>query len=403
MNKERTELGDIDLDLCPSKRPMIIQKIKEERGKNFAAEIDDLSRKNLGCTLIATFSTESTKSTILTACRGYRSEDYPEGIDNDVAQYLSSLIPQERGFLWTLDEVIHGNPEKDRKPVTTFINEVSQYPGLLEIMKGIEGLISSRGSHASGVILFDEDPYEFGCFMKTPRGDVITQYDLHMAEAAGMTKYDFLLTDVQDKITQCIKFLQEHGEIESDLSLREVYNKYFHPDMLDIEDKEVWKNIQQGNILNIFQFDSDVGSQAAKKIKPGTMMELADANGLMRLMTSEKGAETPMEKYIRFKNNIDLWYDEMNKAGLTKQEMQVLEPYFKSSYGVPPSQEQLMKMLMDENICGFSLADANAARKIVGKKLMSKIPELKEKVLKQAKNKNLGEYVWKCGIGPQMG
>ena len=403
LNKERTELGDIDLDLCPSKRPMIIQKIKEERGKKFAADIDDLSRKNLGCTLIATFSTESTKSTILTACRGYRSEDYPEGIDVDVAQYLSSLIPQERGFLWTLDEVLYGDPEKDRKPVTTFINEVAQYPGLLDIMKGVEGLVSSRGSHASGVILFDEDPYEFGCFMKTPSGDVITQYDLHMAEAAGMTKYDFLLTDVQDKITQCIKFLQEAGEIESDLTLRQVYDKYLHPDVLDIENKEVWKNIQKGNILNIFQFDSDVGSQAAKKIKPGSMLELSDANGLMRLMTAEKGAETPMEKYIRFKNDINLWYQEMKWAGLTEAEMKTLEPYFKPSYGVPPSQEQLMKMLMDNAICHFTLAEANAARKIVGKKQMSKIPELKEKVLDQAASSNLGQYVWKCGIGPQMG
>ena len=80
-----------------------------------------------------------------------------------------------------------------------------------------------------------------------------------------------------------------------------------------------------------------------------------------------------------------------------------VEPYFKDSYGVPPSQEQLMRMLMDENICHFSLADANAARKVVGKKQMSKIPALKEKVLSQASSPALGQYIWKCGIGPQMG
>lgn len=34
---------------------------------------------------------------------------------------------------------------------------------------------------------------------------------------------------------------------------------------------------------------------------------------------------------------------------------------------------------------------------------MSKIPELKEKVLTQAKRNVLGEYVWKYGVGPQMG
>ena len=132
-------------------------------------------------------------------------------------------------------------------------------------------------------------------------------------------------------------------------------------------------------------------------------MEMADANGLMRLMTAEKGQESPMEKYIRFKNDISLWYKEMREYGLTQNEQKVLEPYFKNSYGVPPSQEQLMRMLMDENICGFTLAEANAARKVVGKKQMSKIPELKNKVLKQAKSPCLGHYVWACGIGPQMG
>lgn len=83
MNDERVELGDIDLDLAPSKIQKIFSEIRKERGE-------------LGLVQVCTFGTEGTKSAILTACRGYRSEDYPEGIDVDEAQYLSSLIPQER-------------------------------------------------------------------------------------------------------------------------------------------------------------------------------------------------------------------------------------------------------------------------------------------------------------------
>ena len=403
MNDERVELGDIDIDICPSKKGAIVKEIKKERGGRFNPEIDELSRENLGCTLIATYGTEGTKSAILTACRGYRHLEYPDGIDNDEAQYIASLIPSERGFLWTIDDVVNGNLEKGRKPVDLFIKEVNQFPGLLDIIKGIDGLVNKRSSHASGVILFDEDPYEFGCFMRTPKGEVITQYDLHDCEAAGLTKYDFLVTEVQDKLAQAIKFLQEDGEIEKDLSLREVYNKYFHPNVLPLDDQRVWDAIQNGDVINVFQFDSQIGSQAAKKIKPQTILELSDANGLMRLMTAEQGAETPMEKYIRFKSNIKLWYNEMDRYGLSKEEQSALEPYFLKSYGVPPSQEQLMTMLMDENICNFSLAEANAARKIVGKKQMNKIPQLREDVLTKAKSRNLGQYVWDCGVGPQMG
>lgn len=403
LNPERAELGDIDLDLCPSKRPLILQRIKEERGKNFKTEIDNLSRKNLGCTLIATFGTETSKSAVLSACRGYRSEEYPDGIDNDIGQYMSSLIPSERGFVWSLHDVMYGNSDKDRKPVTLFINEVNQYPGLIDIMFGIEGMINKRSSHASGVILFDEDPYEFCCFMKTPKGEIITQWDLHECEWTGLTKYDFLVTEVQDKIAVAINLLQKYGEIEKDLTLKEVYNKYFHPSILPIEDKNIWKKIQNVEVLDLFQFDSAIGRQGAKKVQPKSMIELADANGLIRLMPSDKGAETPLDKYVRHKNNIKLWYDEMTQEGLTKQEQQILEPYFLSSYGVPPSQEQMMQMLMDKNICNFSLKEANEARKIVAKKVMTKIPELHQKVLDRANRKEFGEYVWKYGLGPQMG
>ena len=58
---------------------------------------------------------------------------------------------------------------------------------------------------------------------------------------------------------------------------------------------------------------------------------------------------------------------------------------------------------MDKNICNFSLKEANAARKIVGKKQMAKIPELHQKILDTASSPYLGKYIWKCGVGPQMG
>lgn len=384
-------LKDIDLDLAPSKIQKIFSAIRVERDSD------------LGLVQVCTFGTEGTKSAILTACRGYRSEEYPEGIDVDMAQYMSSLIPQERGFLWPIEDVINGNPEKGRKPVKAFINTVSQYPGLLDIITSIQGIVNKRSSHASGVILFDEDIYDTAAVMRTPKGALITQWDLHDQEAAGSVKYDFLLTSVQDIIIQTIELLQEDGVIEKDLSLREIYDKYLHPSVLPRDDQRMWDALANGDVLGCFQFDSSVGGQAAKKIKPQNPMEMAAANGLMRLMTSEPGAETPMDKYVRFKNDISLWYQEMNSYGLTKQEQRVLEPYFLPDYGVPPSQEAMMKMLMDKDICGFTLAEANGARKIVGKKLMNKIPELKKQVLDKAQSKALGEYVWKCGIGTQMG
>lgn len=352
---------------------------------------------------VCTFGTEGTKQAILTACRGYRSEEYPDGIDVDDAQYISSLVPSERGFLWSLKELIYGDPDKGRKPQQQFINAVNQYPGLLDIMYGIEGMVCRRGIHASGVILFDENIYDEAAVMRAPNGNLTTQWDLHDQESAGSVKYDFLLTAVQDIIIKTIDLLQADEVIDPKLSLREVYDKYLHPNVLPQNDDRMWSALANNSVIGCFQFDGAVGQQAAKKIKPHTPLEMADANGLMRLMASEQGAEMPLDKYVRYKNDISLWYKEMDRNGLTKEEQRTIEPYFKSSYGVPPSQEQLMRMLMDENICHFTLAEANTARKIVGKKQMSKIPALRQKVLEQAKSPALGKYIWQYGTGPQMG
>lgn len=195
--------------------------------------------------------------------------------------------------------------------------------------------------------------------------------------------------------------LQQDNQIEQNLPLRELYDKYLHPDILPLQDKEVWKRIQHGDVLDLFQLDSDVGRQAAKKIAPDGIFELSLANGLMRLAAAEKGAETPMEKYLRFKKEPGLWYDEMRRYGLTRDEVEAVRPYFEPSCGVPIDQECLMKMLMDSKICNFTLAEANTARKIISKKQTKRVNELKVQVQTRAKSANLGRYIWDCGIKPQ--
>lgn len=120
-------------------------------------------------------------------------------------------------------------------------------------------------------------------------------------------------------------------------------------------------------------------------------------------MTAEKGEETPMDKYIRFKKNPQDWIAEMKKEGLTSSEMEVFKKHIGDTYGVGISQEQLMRALMDPEICNFSLKDANGARKIIGKKQMSQIPILKDQIMTSAKSESVGKYVWRAIVSPQLG
>lgn len=388
LNKERAELPDIDIDLAPSKRPSIFRAIRRERGE-------------LGLVQVATFGTEGTKSAVLTACRGYRSEDCPEGIDVDIAQYMSSLIPQERGFLWSINEVVYGNKEKDRKPVTAFIREVNKYPGLLDIIMNIEGLVNKRGIHASGAILYGDDPFQTASFMKAPNGELITCYDLHNAEAAGDTKYDFLVTEISDKIIQCFDLLVADEEVECNLTLRELYNKYIHPEVIDTAEQGIWDHLTAGDVMDIFQFSTGVGLAIAKKLKCQNPMEMTAANAMMRLM-SEKGKESQQDRYVRIqKQGLDVFDKEMEKAGFTYEQREIMHKYSDQYWGCCAIQEQMMELLM--NVADFSLSEANTARKIVAKKQMDKIPDLKRQVFSRFNNDRVADYFWENVVAPQLG
>lgn len=389
-NKERIELGDIDIDICPSKREEIFASIREEVGQ-------------LGCVQVCTYGTETTRSAISTACRGYRSKDFPNGIDNDVAQYMTSLAPSERGFVWPVHDLVYGNEEKDRKPVKNFLVEVKKYPGLLEIIEKIEGLINHRGIHASGVNFYMNDPFDSACFMKATSGAIVTQFSLHDAEYCGDVKFDFLVTEIQDVIVQCLNMLSEYNEVDQNLSLRQLYDKYLHPDVLPIEDSKIWDTLAEGKVLKLFQFDSQVGSQTVKLLRPRSPREMANCNSVMRLMAAEKGGETPTERYKRMKDNMSQWYDEMRRWRISSSDQKILEAYYLETYATPAQQEDMMMILMDPDICNFSLKEANDARKICAKKQMNRIEELHELVLSKATSRQLGEYVWETAIKPQMG
>lgn len=211
----------------------------------------------------------------------------------------------------------------------------------------------------------------------------------------------FLVTEICDKITVALNLLRQNGYFSECSSLREIYNKYLHPQVLDLKNLRIWEALENGEVQDVFQFNTAIGLQTVQAIKPRNPIEMCAANGLMRLVAPE-GQERPFDRYIRFKNNPKLWYDEMDREGLTKEEQKILEPYYARDYGVPFDQESLMRMVMDENISHFTLAESNNTRKVLAKKKVKEIPVVKEKFISQCPSKRLGEYCWRTMMLPQM-
>lgn len=386
LHKSRKDFPDIDLDTEASKRGQIIQALKNKFTE----------RRVLN---ICTFGTEKSKSAIQTACRGL-------GIDIDVAMYISSLIPFERGENWSLSDCLFGNEEKNREAIKEFITEIDKYDKLRETALKIEGLVNKRSIHASGVYIYNDDFTERNAMMRAPNGQWTTQFSMNDSDYMGGLKYDFLTVEGMDKLRKTLDFLVEYDEIEWKGNLRSTYNHYIHPNTLDYTSPKVWEVAANSEIIDLFQFNTQIGMETIKKVQPTSVLEMSVANSLMRLM-AEDGDAQPVETYAKYKDNINLWYDEMRINGLSEVEMIIMDKHLKAKFGVADSQESVMTLVMDEQVGNLDVEGANILRKAIAKRKKKDLIKAQELFFsegaKAGTSHALLDYVWNVQVKRQIG
>lgn len=387
LNPYRASVLDIDSDIEPSKKDNVLQGLKNVYGEDRVSKV-------------MTLSTEGTRSAILSVARALE-------IDNDEAQYISSLVVADRGISRTLHQMYYGDEANDFKPIPEFIHEMDLNPELWDAAQKIEGVITGVGSHAGGVIIVDEPFTNTTALMKTNSGDVITQFDLHQCEDVSLIKIDLLCTDAMGKIRAELDLLLKDKVIEWQGSLRKTYEKYLGIYTLERDDPKMWDYLLQHKVISFFQMEKESGYKAIAIGQPKSVDDLAALNSVMRLMAQEKGKESPLDKYGRFRKDINEWYKEMDEAGLTKEEEELLKPILISSYGICQSQEQLMMLVQIPEVGGFDLVWADKLRKAVAKKVPKAFTELEKEFFQNAENKklskNLVNYVWKVLVCTQRG
>lgn len=388
IHRDRPELPDVDTDFQASKRPKVTSALKDYF-EGIGGEVYN----------IATFGTETSKAALQTAARGL-------GYDSDLGIYISSLVPIDRGKVRTLNQCYYGDEEKGFNPIPQFIKSMNEYPDIWEVAQKVEGTICRRGLHPCGMLIVNESFCEHNAVMKAPNGTLCSQFELHDSEYMGGVKFDALTTDALDRIRTCLDLLLKYGYIEWQDNLRDTYNKYVGLENLDYDTEEMWKEIGENKISNLFQYDTPVGLATAKLVKPKSAMELAVANSLMRLMAQD-GGEMPSDTYTRYKNNIELWYREMERYGLTEEEIKIMEGHLLNNYGVCDSQEGIMLISMDEKISGFSVKEANKLRKTIAKKKLAEIDNMHKLFIDRGRehgtSDSLLNYVWEVQVKRQLG
>lgn len=387
MNPQRVSVLDVDFDISGLKRQDVLKHLIDTYGRDKVCNV-------------LTLRTEKSKSAILTAARGL-------GLPPEEGSYLASLIGAERGQLYSLKQMYYGSEEDDLKPNSTFVEEMNKRPELWALAQRIEGLVCGSGIHAGGVVFVDE-PFTKSCsLMRAPDGTVISGYDLHRLEECSLIKYDVLSVEGEDRIQTCLELLIKYGYVKPEKTLKETYEKVIGIYNLERNDPKMWEMIHQHKIVSLFQMEKSSGVQGIAATSPESVDDLAALNSVIRLMAQEKGGESPIDKFARFKKNPQLWEEEMIQYGLTPEERQLLHNELDITYGLCIGQEQFMMLVQLPELGGYDLQWADKLRKSIAKKNPKAYMELSKEFLENIDKKHLSrklcEYTWNVLIAMNKG
>jgi DNA polymerase-3 subunit alpha len=209
------------------------------------------------------------------------------------------------------------------------------------------------------------------------------------------------------KIRTCIDLLCEYGYVTPEKTLRETYEKVIGIYNLNRENLDMWKMVWNNEIVSLFQMEQQSGTQGIALTHPQSVEDLATLNSVIRLASTDKNKERPLEKYKRFRENPKDWDKEMNRYGLNEHQKEMLHNMFDTSYGISAQQEDLYQLMLCPEIGGYSFGMADKLRKAVAKKSPKDYKAFEEQFWKDVeennRDKRLCNYIWKEMVEPQKG
>ena len=264
-----------------------------------------------------------------------------------------------------------GLGERKLKPV------LQKYPNIKTHIEKLYGQTRSASRHAGGVVVGENlDQWmpliNSGGVRQTPWSE---GQNVRHLEPMGFIKFDILglasLRMLEGAIERILR--RHHGNENPTFSdIKEYYDKNLHPEVIDLDDKEVWENIfHKGKWAGIFQF-TEAGAQSfCKNAKPDNIIDLSAITSIYR--PGPLGANVD-RKFVHAKNNPD------EVEYINDRVKEVTE----ETYGFLIFQEQIA-MLAHKLGKDLSLDEGNKLRKLLTKKGTGEVQAQKDKIFDKFK------------------
>ncbi len=348
LNPERPKAPDIDMDFADNRRDEMIAYAKTKYGEDHVAQI-------------GTFGTMMARAAVRDVARAL-------GHAYRMGDQIAKLIPLgSQGFPMTIERALELEPE-----LKALYKEDDDAKQIIDLAKQIEGCVRHTGVHAAGVVisptpLTDWTPLQ----VDTKTGKLITQYDMHAVEDAGLLKFDFLGIKNLAILSDAIDRVSSSRGIFIDI------------ENIPIDDAKTFAMLARGETEGTFQLNGSGMTRYLKELQPTS---IHDINAMVALY--RPGPMETIPQYIERKKN----------PKLIRYMDPRMEEYLDASYGLLVYQEDVL--LTAIKLGGYSWLEADTLRKAMGKKIPAEMEAQKEKLLKGFQefgkiSKEKGEALWK--------
>lgn len=331
LNPERVSPPDVDIDFCQSRRPEVIEYVRQKYGERCVSHI-------------ITYGTLGAKSVIRDVARVM-------GIGYNDASELAKMIETKPGVKLKQEY-------EEKEELRTVVENSSTWRELWNFALKLEGLNRNTGVHAAGVVIGDRNLDEHCALTRGNEGEVVTQCDMNSITEVGLLKMDFLglknLTVIQD----AVNYIRLH-------------TPEFDINTVELDDKPTLSLLNKGETMGVFQLESGGMVETCRKYGINKIEDIIDLLALYR-----PGAMQYIDQMIEVKKGIKV----------VDYEHPLLETICGDTYGVMIYQEQVQNAA--KLLAGYSLGEADILRRAMGKKKASVMAEQRENFVKGAHETN---------------
>jgi len=275
----------------------------------------------------------------------------------------------------TWEEVMEFSPTLQRY--------LAMHPEVKTHVEGLVGQVRSCSRHAGGVVIAEDLDKSMplinsGGVRQAPWAE---GQNVRHLEPMGFIKFDLLGLSTLKMMEGCIEhILRRHHGIEEPTfaQVRDYYEKTLHPDILDLNDEEVYKNIfHPGKWAGVFQFTEHGAQQFCAKVKPNNIIDLSAITSIFRPGPLSAGVDADYVEAKSHPHRINYLSDESRE--ITEE-----------TFGFLIFQEQIA--LLAHKLGDLTLDEGNMLRKVLTKKGTGKNSvkgRLHDKFIKGCAGKNI--------------